>query len=113
MSLTGDRAAIAAALTAVDGVTGHTYRPTTARPGDAWPLLGALERAEASVFYVTWRVLVMLPQDERAASEWVDDRVGDLVDALQPHGFVDRIEPVALAASGSEQLGLQITMRSE
>lgn len=107
------RAALASALTTVAGVTGYAYRPTAPAPGDAWPLLGALERAEGMAFYVTWRVMVFLPQDERAASEWIDTHYEDLVDALEPWGFVDRIEPVGLTASGTEQYALQITMRGE
>lgn len=113
MSLVGDRAAIAAALTTAPDVTGYAYRPTTPRPGDAWPLLGALDRADGLAFYVTWRVLVFLPQDERAASEWIDAHQEALVDALEPVGYVDRIEPALVNASGTDQLALQITMRGE
>lgn len=107
------RTNIAAALTTATDVTGYQYRPTTPRPGDAWPLLGQLNRVDGCVFEVTWRVLVFLPQDERQASDWIDTHYETLTDALEPVGFVDRIEPVALNASGSDQYALQITMRSE
>lgn len=113
MSLTGDRAAIAAALSTVEGVTGHEYRPSTAKAGDAWPLWGGSERADAQNFFVTWRVIVVTPQDERAASDWVDARTDEFVDALLPVGYVDRIEPVAVATGGGDQKAIQITMRSE
>ncbi|MEV0156878.1 hypothetical protein AB0H57_24545 [Micromonospora sp. NPDC050686] len=113
MSLTGARDAIAAALSTADGVKGYAYRPTTPRSGDGWPLLGPLDRADGRAFTVTWRVLVYLPQDERGASEWIDAHAEYLVDVLEPLGFVDRIEPVALGASGSDQYALQITMRGE
>lgn len=113
MSLVGDRAAIAAALSGATGVTGYEYRPTTPRPGDAWPLLGAMERADGLSFYVTWRVLVLLPQNEQAASEWMDAHTEDLVDALEPLGFVDRLEPAVITANSADQYALQITMRSE
>lgn len=114
MSLTGDREATATAMSTVTGVTGYAYRPTTPLPGDAWPLLSALDRADGTAFYASWRVLILLPQDERTASEWIDTHHEDLVDALEASvGFVDRIEPVALSASGTDQIALQITMRSE
>jgi class 3 adenylate cyclase len=113
MSLVGDRQAIAAALSGVAGVRGYAYRPKTTKPGDAWPLLGRMDRAAGDAFTINWRVLVLLPQDEAAASEWIDSHVEQLVDALAPVGFVDPIEPVALGASGSDQYALQITMRSD
>jgi hypothetical protein len=109
------RAAIAAALSTVADVRGHEYRPSTPRAGDAWPLLGSLDRSEGLTFIRTWRVLVFLPQDERSASDWIDAHQEALVNAMegQDVGFVDRLEPVALASSGGDQYGLQITMRSE
>ena len=113
MSLSGQRAAIAAALSTVTDVNGYEDRPTTPRPGDAWPLLSALDRADGLAFETTWRVLVFLPQAERGASDWIDGHHEQLVDGLEPVGFVDRIEPVALAAAGGDQYALQITMRGE
>lgn len=113
MNLTDDRDAFAAALTAVDGVKGYSYRPAAPRAGDAWPLVGALDRADGLSFVVSWRVLVFLPQDERAASVWMDNHVDALVDALEPLAFVDRIEPVSIGPEAAPQYALQITMRSE
>lgn len=113
MALTGRRQEIADALSTVAGVTGYPHRPTSLRPGDGWPLLGSLDRADGHSFEVTWRVLVVLPQEPRAASDWADNNYELLFDALTPIGFVDRIEPVALPASGTEQYALQITMRGE
>ncbi len=103
---------IAEALSTADGVTGYAYRPTATKPGDAWPLSGPWERSEGLTFIRTWRVMVLLPQDDRAASDWADDHVEALVDALLPVGFVDRIEFVPSAAEGGDQFALQITMRS-
>jgi hypothetical protein len=115
MSMVNKRQEIATALSSVEGMKGYAYRPSIPREGDAWPLLGVLERDEdAGWFMVTWNVIVFLPQDERKASEWVDVRYADLVDALTPHGYVDRIEPVGISTSANaSQFGLQITMRSE
>jgi len=113
MTLVGKRAELAAALNTIDGVIGYEYRPTTPRPGDAWPLLGPMERDEGRAFIVTWRVFVFLPQDERAASDWIDAHFDAVVDGLSPVVFVDKGEPFLIPAAGSEQFCLMISTRSE
>ncbi|MFD6770882.1 hypothetical protein ACFWC6_32205 [Micromonospora chalcea] len=112
MSLAGYRQSIADALSTAPDVTGYPYRPTVPKPGDAWPRLTGMDLAGGLVFEKSWSVLVVLPQDERAASDWTDAHYEALVDALLPVGFVDRIEPVLIEASGSNQYALQFTMRS-
>ncbi|RKN38453.1 hypothetical protein [Micromonospora endolithica] len=117
MSLAGDRQAIAAALSTAPDVTGHAFRPATTRlrEGDAWPLLGTLERGPGMSWAASWRVLVALPTDGVKSAEWVDSHYQDLVDALEGAdvGFVDRIEPVTIPDGDAERYALQITMRSE
>lgn len=113
MSLIGDRAAIAAALRTIDGVTGYPSRPKITKPGDAWPLLGPLDRADGHSFTATWRVFVITPSDEVKASEWIDAHVDELADALLPVGYIDQILPVAVTTEAGDQLAIQITMRSE
>jgi hypothetical protein len=116
--LDGARDAIAAALSTVAGVTGYSYKPVTPKAGDAWPLWAGGERGPGRSFQYTWRVLILLPKDERAASAWIDEHVEALVDAMEGAsvddndvGFVDRLDPVAVTAGGTDQLALQITMR--
>lgn len=108
------RADFAAGLSTVPGVTGHAYRPATPRAGDAWPLMGALERADGSAFAVTWTVRVQLPADERAASVWADGHTDAIYDAVQPVAYVERIEVRSLPgdASGASSV-LEFTCRSE
>ncbi|MBM0274132.1 hypothetical protein [Micromonospora tarensis] len=113
MSLVGDRAAIAAVLSTIDGVTGYASRPSVLAAGDAWPLLGPLDRASGYSFTATWRVFVIIPSDEVKASEWLDAHVDELVEALLPVGFVDQILPVAVTTEAGDLLAAQITMRSE
>jgi hypothetical protein len=72
-----------------------------------------MDRAEGLAFFITWRVTIFLPSDERGASQWIDAHVDGLIDALEPVGFIDRIEPVTLPAGGSEQYALSVTMRGE
>jgi hypothetical protein len=111
--LDGARAAIAAALSTVDDVTGYEYKPTTPKAGDAWPLWSGGERGPGRSFQYAWRVFVLLSKDERLASAWVDEHVEALVDAMEDNdvGSVDRLDPVAVATSAGELLALQITMR--
>lgn len=113
MSLVGDRQAIADALSTAPGVKGYAYRPTSTKPGDGWPLLSSLDRAAGLAFTVTWRVLIILPGDEVAASEWIDAHHEQLVDALEPVGFVDTVAPVKLESGAGDQYALQMTMRGE
>ena len=115
MSIVQGRAALADALSTLGehGIRGHEYRPFTPRSGDGWPLLGKLEHGPGGAFEATWRVLVVLPADERLASDRTDELVPLLAEALIPVGFVDSFEPVALQTSGGDTFALQITIRSE
>jgi hypothetical protein len=111
--LTGTRMALADALSTVADVRGYDYRPAAPKTGDAWPLLGPLDRDEGNAFMVTWRVHVLLPQDERQASQWWDAHWAALYFALKPQAFVVRAEPITLPAAGGEQLAFEITLRAE
>lgn len=113
MSLTGDRAAIATALSTVTGVKGYEYRPTTPRPGDAWPTLPTLDLLDGLVWSAEWKVIVFLPQEERAASVWIDAHFLAIVAALRVPGFADKAEPGLMTTTGGDQYVLEITMRSE
>ena len=109
----GMRQALATALCAVPDVKGYAARPSTATPGDAWPLLSTLDRSAGDMFLANWRVRVILPQDEEQASAWLDDHWAALYYALEPHGFVQRAAPVMLAAAGGDLYALEITIVGE
>ena len=113
MSFTGKRQQVAAALSTVPDVHGYAYRPPSAAVGDAWPLLGPLDRQGGTAFLATWRIRVLLPQDEEQASVWMDEHWPALFYALEPHGFVQRGVPAMFAAAGGEMYGLEITMIAE
>lgn len=113
MSIVGDRAALAAALTAVDGVTGHEYRPRTMPPGTAWPLLQRLQRDDAPDFEASWKVVVILPGDEIQASKWFDAHHEDLSEGLADFGYVDTIEPGLVATDAGDLEAMILTIRRE
>lgn len=107
------RQQVAAALGTVPDVRGHSQRPSTVAEGDAWPLLGPFDRAQGTAFLATWRVRVILPQDEDAASAWLDVHWPALFYALSPHAFVQRGLPVMIPASGGDLYALEITLIAE
>lgn len=113
MSLTGLRQQLAAALSGVPDVTGHAYRPVAPNVGDAWPLQGPGDRDGGTAFLVTWRIRVLVPQDEVAASSWWDEHWPYLFEALAPMAHVVRFEPVLMPVSGVDQLAYEVTAITE
>lgn len=120
MSLAERRESLAEALSAVAGITGYPYRPSTPKSGDAWPVMGRAERVVADNFAVSWSVLVMLPQDERSANDFIESKSLEIIDSLEDTGaaFVDSFGPAfADIPSGSGNTSvtrvLELTTRSE
>lgn len=113
MSFSEKRAAIAAALSTVPDCTGHQRRPSAPAIGDAWPVWGGNKRAQGSAFLVAWRVRVLLPQDEDAASTWMDAHWDLLFYALEPCGFTTTALPVMLATTAGDMYALEITLTAE
>jgi hypothetical protein len=115
MSLAGKRQAFADTLSTVAGVNGHPYRPGAPRAGDAWPQwAGGTVHEESGQIVNGWSVLVYLPQEERAADDWVDARaqlIGDALELAQV-AYVDGFAPANLSPTGTVY-GLLITTRSE
>lgn len=108
-----DRAAIAAALSTVTGVKGYQYRPPTPKPGDAWPTLPTLDRQADLIWRPTWTVVVFLPQDERAASDWLDAHFDAIVGALQTGPiYPETAEPGLMNTGAGDMYVLEITGRS-
>jgi hypothetical protein len=113
MSNHDTRVAIAAALDTVQGLTGTPRRPKLVTAGAAWPQWGGSERADGGAFLVTWNILVVLPAQEQDADEFVDDRLDDLYDAIQPVAHITGYQPAQLQTSEGDLYALMITARSE
>jgi hypothetical protein len=113
MSLAGKRQEFADALSTVPDVRGHAYRPGAPRAGDAWPTWGGSTIGEDNVQFTNgWQVVVYLPQDERAADDWVDAHDQALYDAIQPVAHIEGFAPANLSSTGTVY-GLVIATRSE
>ncbi len=116
MSIAATKAALAAAVSAVAGVTGYPSRPRTLRPGDAFVRWGGWERADGAAYLSTFHVVLVLPQgSEDAADRFAYDRADQLESALRPIMFVDSFTPTELPAEGQQRgmFALTITGRTE
>jgi hypothetical protein len=112
-TIVNDRAEIAAALNTVPVLKGYTRRPRALKTGDAWPLLPDFELQHGLVWRPTWRVIVVLPEDEDAAAAWMDEHFEAIVTALREPGFPESAAAGVLQTNGGDVLILEITMRSE
>lgn len=114
MSNAQTRLDIAAALSSVAGVTGHTVRPSTLNEGDAWPQWRGSAHAGGHSYESTWAVLIVLPQaDDVTADSFADSHGAALLDALRPVLFVDSIAPATIDTEPGQLYALLITGRAE
>lgn len=113
MSNADTRAALAAALSTVDGVTGYARRPNVTKPGDAWPMWRGSERADGWGYLETWAVVIVLPGAEDTADAFADEHQAALDAALRPVLHVDSFAPATLPSSAGDLFALMITGRSE
>jgi hypothetical protein len=115
MSIATDRADLAELLSTVDGVTGHPYKPSAPTSGDAWPRRVEGVREMGLVWRPTWEILVWLPADFRAADDWVDLHVADLIETLSGDdapGFVERWETGLMQTGTKDRPVLVIELKT-
>lgn len=87
-----DRAAIAAAASSVDGVDCTPRFRQVTRPGQAVVQLSRQDRPSNGFGRMNvWQVFVVLPADRARAESWLDERLDELVAALE--------DPAALAVT--------------
>lgn len=113
MSLSADRLELAQILSTINGVSGFPYRPKIMSSGNAWPMQGPMQRGPANDFDVEWRVIIILPTDEKKASDWFADHLEDITDALDQFAYVERIEPYPFQMEGSDVNAMLLTMNKE
>jgi hypothetical protein len=113
MSFAVTRAELADQLSEVDGVQGYAKRPKVIKPGDAWPLLGSVGNRSGSAFQATWRIFVVLGNDESSAIDKAEALLPELCAAIDPVAYVDGAVPFAIPTQGGELFALEITARSE
>lgn len=106
MSIAAVRAAVKVALDSVDGVTGYLYAPNIYKDGDGWCQWGGFLPPEtgpyATSFTDTFRVIVIMPADQKTADLFLDAIIGPLIAALSPVMSITRGDYVKLPQSGSQ-----------
>lgn len=90
------RDAIAAAASTVVGVNVQPYYTQTTKPGTGCVRRDATTYPNRLAGVVTWSVVVVLPSDLRAADEWMDEHVPQLVAALAREMTVKTATPVVM-----------------
>jgi hypothetical protein len=102
------RTEIAAALSGVAGVNvTSNYRQVT-KPGEGFVRLVAMT-PEQFGFNAEWEVVIALPQDNKAAEEWIDSNFTSLVGALYRDLHVTRIAPAVLNYEAASTNALVLT----
>lgn len=112
----GTRQDVAAALGAVEGLTGHPYAPTQVATGDAWPewvgtdpvvTVGCVSLGDDE-----WRIRVALPAGSpESTADAVTGWLGPTLEALATVGLPGRAETVAIiVADGTTVPALQFEL---
>lgn len=120
--MTTTRQSIADALSTVTVTTpagadlvihGYPERPTVPLAGDAWPLVGSLDRGPGQTFETTWRIAVLLAGDVGTATDMFDALIPAAIASLQAEVFVDGAIPLTIPTEAGQLYGVEITARSE
>ena len=103
------RAEIAGAASLVAGVHVKPYYRQTTKPGDGWVSLQRSDRDESGFgFMDRWAVTLVLPQDVKAAEDWMDSHIEQLAEALKDYLIVTAFVPAALRMDSGEVNGLVV-----
>lgn len=110
------REAVAGALDTVADLRGYAWPPRAYKPGDAWAQWGGAGLAGdgyATTFTSRYRVIVILPDDQKAADRFADDHLDAIVAALAPILSITGVDPVSLPADGSQAAYLALVITGE
>lgn len=88
------REEIAAAASTITGVTVAPFYRQNLKAGSGFVSLISRARGDNGFGYVdTWGVLVAIPQDVKAAEEWLEEHLTPLMDALDAEMVVQSASP--------------------
>lgn len=114
MSLTAVRDELAAALDAVAGVTAGSGTMPVLDVGVAMPVLASMAaQGVPGIFEVTWSVRVITGRTAQDAIPFLDAHLGDILEALRPHGYVESVEPAVFTTPAGDLHGVTIRLTRE
>lgn len=115
MSLSSDRAAIAAALDPIPDITGYDDEPALLNVGDAWVRwAGWLPSGAVGTFVATWLVNVITGGTPSDAMLFLDNHLELITDALDDLAFVTGVAPVDFQIPNvGVMYGAEITLKKE
>lgn len=103
-----DRQALVDVLATIPGVNAMRYPSGIPAPGQAWPLLGAIDLGRYGE--ATWHAVFVAGGDGPSAERWLDDNLQVILTALRPFMYVDTVTPVDL---GNNVAGVMFAGRKE
>lgn len=111
--MTVTRESIAAALSLVEGVKGYAHPPKTRKTGDAYPLIGSLERGRGLSFGVVWRVILILGGDVVKADDLLEQLLPEIAVTLQEQDqlYVTAAVPFIVTTEAGDIYAAEITGR--
>lgn len=103
------RAAIAAAANTVAGINCSEYTRQLDKTGEACLRIDTVNYPNPFGGVATWEVFIALPQDVKAAEQWLDANVDALVAALNTEMVVQTVTPTSIRYdTGIERPGVAI-----
>ncbi len=95
------RQAIASAASTVEGITCAPYFVQSTAAGAAMVRLDRIEYPNRFGGVCHWNVIVMLPQDQSAAEQYIDDKIPAVRDAVGSELVVTQVQPQRLEIKGA------------
>lgn len=115
MSLTQDRADIAAAIDVVADMTGYDDTPPMLSVGDCWVRWAGYEASGAPLtFLTTWKIDIICGGTPTDAIAFLDSHLADVLDAIDHLVFLVGVAPVEFQIPSNGVLyGAEITAQKE
>lgn len=94
------RQELAAAAASVPGISAHPFHVQGTRPGHTYVRLERIDYPNPFGGLRRWNVVVVLPQDQAKAEEYLEDKLPALLEALSPHLAIRDVVPQRLGITG-------------